>query len=200
MKCPNCSSDVAVFSAQWQSQRDSAAKKCPSCNTEVEAVFGARAFITWFVLAGFTVAGILLVFGASPPAAISYAATSGFMLALLCSLQLRTPIQATAVRSILNRPINLPQRFHPPPWFITISHVTWALASVLLTIFAVSIGLPTPWSGLLLACFGLLGIWRREVHLSWFKLVGKSALTYAVALLVVGVGLLARHYIYTNVG
>jgi len=194
MKCQSCSNDVAIFSAEWQSQRDSAVKKCPSCGREVEAVLGARPFFTWFILSGIVIAGIALAVGSPLAVAILYGATSGLLFAVFPSFQLRAPLKPTGVRSVLNKSIDLPQWLEPAPWARSVGRAMWAAGSLLVMAVAVSLGVPAPWSGFLLAGLGALGIWRREVHMSWFKLAGGGAVAYAASLLLVGLGLLVHHY------
>jgi hypothetical protein len=197
MKCPSCSVEVRVFSPEWQAQRESPVKKCPVCarDVEVEVVFRAKPFFVWFLLSGLAVAGVMLAFGTSPPAAVLYGLMSGMMIALFPSLELQTVNRnKTGVRAVLNKPINLPAWLSPGPWLRSLGRALWALGSFVTLIAVIGFGVPPPWSGFLLAAFGALGLWRREVSLSWFTLKGSGAVAYAGALLLTGLVLVVRYY------
>jgi len=195
MKCPSCSVEVRVFSPEWQAQRESPAKRCPACAREAEVVFRAKPFLAWFLLSGLAVAGVMLAFGASPPAATLFGLASGMMIALFPSLELRIVTRnRTGTRAVLNKSIDLPVWLSPAPWLRSLGRALWALGSLIVLVVVVGFGVPPPWSGFLLAVLGTLGVWRREVSLSWFKLNGGGALAYAGGLLLAGVVLVVRHY------
>jgi hypothetical protein len=137
----------------------------------------------------------MLAFGATTPTAIAVGLMSGMMIALFSSLELRiVPRNETSVRAVLNKSIDLPAWLSPAPWLRSLGRALWALGSLVTLIVVIGFGVPPPWSGLLLAALGALGLWRREVSLSWFKLKGGGAVLYAGALLLTGVVLVVRHY------
>jgi hypothetical protein len=195
MNCQNCKAEVGVFSSEWQSQRDLPTKRCPSCSREVEVVFGARSFITWLFVSGAIVGGIIRLFGTPWPYAISTGFTTGLTFALFSSLELRVQHQDPGnIRSKLNKPIALPDWLNAPSWLRSIGRAAWATGSLIFLVVVIAVSIPSPWSDLLLLAIGAIGVWRREVWLSWFKLDGYGALAYSAALIFAGVGFLVHHY------
>ena len=44
MKCPHCQAEIKIFGKEWQNQRPSKEKHCPSCNGLVDMTFNGRKF------------------------------------------------------------------------------------------------------------------------------------------------------------
>lgn len=49
--CPHCNAQVAIFSKEWQAQRKSKIKACPSCGKTVVVAFDGKTYLRWLVAA-----------------------------------------------------------------------------------------------------------------------------------------------------
>ena len=45
LSCPHCGATVRIFSAEWQSQRGTKERVCPSCGHGVEVAFSAKRYV-----------------------------------------------------------------------------------------------------------------------------------------------------------
>jgi len=54
--CPHCKASVSLFGAEWQSQRNSKEKFCPSCKKTVFVKFDGKAYVTGLALVFFGIA------------------------------------------------------------------------------------------------------------------------------------------------
>jgi hypothetical protein len=195
MKCSLCKSKIGVLSPEWQAQRELKIKKCPSCGSEVEAVFGGATFAKWLVAAGAVVAAVTFLISRSVPLAAINGLIFGMFVALFPSLELRArPNSSSGASRALNRTIDLPPWLKPPAWLLNFANSVWAVGSYLFVLIAVTLGVPFPWSAVLLVVLGAIGLIRRtspDKEPQGTAIVSKVG---AIGMLVLGVGLVVHHY------
>lgn len=193
MKCSQCASAIGVFSPEWQSQRETGEKTCPSCGAAVEPVFGGIKFAKWFLGSGAIVAAITFAMTRSAVLAVLNGFFIGVCVALLPSIELRRRKHFdSGIRHALNRPLTLPSWLSSPDWLGLVAKATWAACAKLLLLAAIALSVPPPWSGVLLIVLGAFGI------LPWGSSPGasKAAKLGAVCQLVAGLAILVRYSTY----
>ena len=199
MKCQNCSFEVALFSPEWQAQRDSPTKNCPACHQEVETVFGAKPFLVWLLVSCTAISSVIWAFGSSWPMAFASAFVYGMFIALFLSLEMRSVIRSPANEpTVLKKAIHLPAWLSPAPWVRSVGHAIWAIGDLVLMVVLTGLFVPSPWSGFLLTTLGIIGLRQRKVWVSIslkLKLEGSDAFAYSAVLLLVGTCMIIFHYV-----
>ncbi len=196
MKCSSCKSKVGVFSSEWQAQRELKIKNCPSCGVEVEALLGGATFTKWLIASGAGIAAITFLFSRSAPLALVNGLIFGMFVALFPSLELRPrPLESSGLRHALNRSIDLPGSLKLPAWLVKFASSVWAVGSYLFLLIAVALGIPFPWSAVLLFVLGAIGLVRRASTVGELTAAtrGKGG---AIGMLMLGIGLVVNHYAY----
>jgi predicted RNA-binding Zn-ribbon protein involved in translation (DUF1610 family) len=196
MKCPKCGTEIGRLSDNWQSQRESARKRCHACGEVVEIVLDGKTFARWFCgTAGAMFAGISAR-GVDWPLALFFGFMFGASISVLPSFSLRIRKESErGLRYLLNRPLDLPTWLTPTERTRKLGKSVWAGLSVLMIVLITLLNVPSPWSGVLLLCAGGFGLWRRTVWFSWFKLVGNGAIAYSAVLILVGAGVVFTTYV-----
>ena len=195
MKCSSCKSKVGVFSSEWQTQRELKIKKCPSCSVEVEAVFGGAVFTRWLIASGAGIAAITYLFSRSAPLAFTNGLIFGMFVAFFPSLELRPRSHINSgARRVLNRSIDLPAWLKPPAWLVNFSSSVWAVGSYLFLLTVVALGVPFPWSALLLFLLSAIGLIRRASSDRDLTAGAIGRKVGAIGMLLLGIGLVVHHY------
>jgi hypothetical protein len=195
MKCPKCGVEIGLLSDKWQSQRESATKRCHACGEVVEAVLDGKTFSRWLCgTAGVMFAG-MLARGLDWPSALFLGLMFGASISVLPSFSLRIRKESKrGLRQLLNRPVDLPTWLTPTEHTRKIGKGVWAALSVLALVLISLLNIPSPWSGVLLLCAGGFGLWSRTVWFSWFKLEGIGAIAYSTLLMVIGAAVVFTTY------
>jgi hypothetical protein len=195
MKCSSCKSEIGVFSSEWQTQRELKIKKCPSCGAEVEAVFGGAMFTKWLIASGAGIAAITYLFSRSAPLALINGLVFGMFVAFFPSLELRPRAHVNSgARRVLNRSIDLPAWLKPPAWLVKLASSVWAVGSYLFLLIAVALGVPFPWSALLLFVLSAIGLIRRASSDRDPTAGAIRSKVGAIGMLLLGIGLVVHRY------
>lgn len=195
MNCPHCSFDIKLLSEPWQRQREASNKHCPACGGIVEVVLDGRTFVRWLCITGVVMVMGLLVMGLDWPVALFIGFVFGLSISVLPSFSLRAREEhEKGLRSLLNRPILLPQWLTAAKRTRAFGRGAWATLSVVAIVLVTLLNIPSPWSGVLLLCAGGFGLWRKTVWFSWFKIEGNGALAYSIVLILVGAAIVFTTY------
>jgi hypothetical protein len=195
MKCSSCKSEIGVFSSEWQTQRELKVKKCPNCGAEVEAVFGGAMFAKWLIASGAGIAAITYLFSRSAPLALVNGLIFGMFVAFFPSLELRPRVHVNSgARRVLNRSIDLPAWLKPPAWLVKVASSVWAVGSYVFLLIAVALGVPFPWSALLLFVLSAIGLIRPASAGREPTAGAIGSKVGAIGMLLSGIGLVVHHY------
>ena len=184
-----------MFSPEWQIQRELKIKRCPFCGVEVEAVFGGATYTRWLVASGAGIAAFIFLFTESASIALSNGLVFGMVVAFFPSLELRPrPCVSSGVSRALNRSIDLPAWLKPPAWVAQFAGSTWAVGSYLFLLIAITLGVPFPWSAVLLVALGAIGLMRRTSASGEPAAAAIGSKTGAMGMLALGMVLVVHHY------